>query len=140
MDFTLHLNELTTNGLTQVGVWNTTQGLNLTRSYSSFSKEVDEDSLVNKTFIVIIAMSPPYAMLKEDSRQLSGNDRFEGFGVDLIHELSLMLGFNYTFTVQYDNDNGSLNKKTKKWSGMMKEIMEEVQVVVGFSLLPFRAE
>ncbi|KAK6641282.1 hypothetical protein RUM44_012991 [Polyplax serrata] len=124
LDFTLHLSELTKDGLMKIGSWNTTQGLNLTRPHLTFTHVADEESLVNKTFVVIIAMSPPYSMLKEDSRQLSGNNRFEGFGVDLIQELSMMLGFNYTFIVQHDNDNGSLNKKTKKWSGMMKEIME----------------
>lgn len=126
IEFTLHLNELTSDGLKSIGTWNTTQGLNLTRPYADMAGAGEDDNLVNKTFIILIAMSPPYGMLKEDSRQLSGNDRFEGFGIDLIHELSLMLGFNYTYVVQHDGNYGSLNKATKQWNGMMKEIMEEV--------------
>lgn len=128
MDFTLHLNELTKDGLKNIGFWNTSQGLNLTRPDFNFVHVPEEETLINKSFVVIIAMSPPYGMLKEDSRQLSGNDRFEGFGIDLIYELSHMLGFNFTFVVQHDNDNGSLNKKTKKWSGMMREVMEGVSL------------
>lgn len=66
----------------------------------------------------------PYGMLKEASQRLTGNDRFEGFGIDLIHELSLMLGFNYTFRIQEDSVYGSLDRKTGQWTGMIRELME----------------
>ncbi|CAB0007918.1 unnamed protein product [Nesidiocoris tenuis] len=76
--------------------------------------------------INFIKMTHPYGMLKEDSRQLTGNDRFEGFGIDLIHELSMMSGFNYTFHVQEDKSSGSpktLENGTRVWSGMIGEIL-----------------
>lgn len=63
-------------------------------------------------------------MLKESAAQLSGNDRFEGFGIDLIHELSLMLGFNYTFLIQEDGVYGSI--VNGQWNGMVKELLEHV--------------
>lgn len=63
-------------------------------------------------------------MLKESPIQLSGNDRFEGFGIDLIHELSLMLGFNYTFTIQDDGANGNYNRQKHEWNGMIREILD----------------
>lgn len=65
-------------------------------------------------------------MLKETPIKLSGNDRFEGFGVDLIKELSSMLGFNYTFITQEDGQNGNYDRITKKWNGMIGEIMAQV--------------
>lgn len=65
-------------------------------------------------------------MLKDSSLQLFGNDRFEGFGIDLIHELSLMLGFNYVFQLQDDGDYGSINNVTKEWTGMIRELIDEV--------------
>ena len=41
-------------------------------------------------------------MLKEKPESLTGNDRFEGYSVDLIHEISLILGktlrINHKFT------------------------------------------
>lgn len=67
-------------------------------------------------------------MLKESSLELFGNDRFEGFGIDLIHELSLMLGFNYEFRLQENKDYGSINEETKEWTGMIKELIDEVQL------------
>ena len=65
-------------------------------------------------------------MLKDSALQLYGNDRFEGFGIDLIHELSLMLGFNYTFRLQEDGVYGGINNATGQWTGMVKEIRENV--------------
>ena len=34
----------------------------------------------------------PYIMLKETAESLTGNDRFEGYSVDLIHAISEILG------------------------------------------------
>lgn len=67
-------------------------------------------------------------MLKDSSQTLTGNDRFEGYGIDLIHELSMMLGFNYTFRIQEDSVYGSLDRKTGQWTGMIKELMEYVRL------------
>ena len=72
-------------------------------------------------------------MLKDSPIKLSGNERFEGFGIDLIHELSLMLGFNYTFILQEDGVYGSLNRDTKKWNGMVQELLEWVSARVTVS-------
>lgn len=70
--------------------------------------------------------TPPYAMLKETTTKLAGNDRFEGFGIDLIKELSAMLAFNYTFMIQEDGQNGNFDRHTKTWNGMIGEIIEDV--------------
>ena len=42
-------------------------------------------------------------MLVESHKKLSGNARFEGFAVDLAKELSVILGFNYTFKLVDDD-------------------------------------
>jgi len=124
--------ELTENGLQAYGTWNSSTGLNITRAPLNPHADNAEESIANKSFIVLIALSPPYNMLKEDSRQLTGNDRYEGFGIELIHELSLMLGFNYTFQVQEDGAYGSLDKKTKQWNGMLRRIMDGVSIKLQF--------
>ena len=41
-------------------------------------------------------------MYVESFEKLSGNDRFEGFAVDLAYELSQVLGFNFTFKLVDD--------------------------------------
>ena len=46
--------------------------------------------------------NPPYTMLVESQKKLSGNDRFEGFTMDLATELSKLLYFNFTFKLVSD--------------------------------------
>jgi hypothetical protein len=41
-------------------------------------------------------------MLVESQKKLSGNDRFEGFTMDLATELSKLLYFNFTFKLVSD--------------------------------------
>lgn len=65
-------------------------------------------------------------MLRDSSSQLIGNERFEGIGIDIIHELSLMLGFNYQFQLQEDGAYGSLNNVTKEWNGMIRNLQDGV--------------
>ncbi|KAF4526293.1 hypothetical protein B566_EDAN013654 [Ephemera danica] len=69
-------------------------------------------------------MSNPYCMRKQTTANLTGNDQFEGYGVDVIHELSTILGFNYTIQLVPDGQHGTINRKTKQWNGMIKELME----------------
>lgn len=64
-------------------------------------------------------------MLKDSSEKLSGNAQFEGYNVDLIYEISRLLGFNYTFRVVPDGRYGSYNKQTKEWDGMIKELLDQ---------------
>lgn len=71
-------------------------------------------------------------MLKESADKLEGNARYEGFGVELIDELSKMNEFNYTFEIQTDGVYGSLDKTTGKWNGMMEKVMDGVIIIVYF--------
>lgn len=68
-------------------------------------------------------------MLRETVSKMSGNDQYEGFAIDIIHEISKMLGFNYTFSVQTDNVYGSLNQETKEWNGMLRKIIDGVCIL-----------
>jgi len=64
-------------------------------------------------------------MRKDSSEKLTGNAQFEGYSVDLIYEISRLLGFNYTFRLVPDGRYGSYNPQTKEWDGMMKELLEQ---------------
>ena len=66
-------------------------------------------------------------MLKETSESLTGNDRFEGFCIDLIDEIAQHLGFNYTFQIEQSGSYGSKNKETGEWNGMIRELLDHVQ-------------
>ncbi|XP_032677546.1 glutamate receptor ionotropic, kainate 2-like isoform X2 [Odontomachus brunneus] len=120
----LDIVRLTENGLTKIGTWNSTSGQNIEWASGVSKKKSDmELSLQNKTFVVLISLTPPYGMQKESWTTLSGNERYEGFGIDIIQQISEILGFNYT--LQEESDYGSLNKNTEKWSGMLGKIIAE---------------
>ena len=56
----------------------------------------------------------------------SRNDEYEGYAIDLIHELSLIEGFNYTFLIQVDKKNGEFNPAKEEWVGMIGAIIANV--------------
>lgn len=76
--------------------------------------------------IIFNFQTPPYGYDKDSSLQLVGNDRYEGFTIDLIDELSDILGFNYEF--EKESVYGSL--KDGKWDGMVLQLREEVSLIL----------
>ncbi|XP_018784659.1 PREDICTED: glutamate receptor ionotropic, kainate 2 isoform X2 [Bactrocera latifrons] len=123
--YSLDIVELQTSGLVKIGTWDERNNLTIQRPpQSELWSEVDANSLVNKTFRVLISVpNKPYASLVESHKKLVGNNQYEGYSIDLIKELAAKLGFNYTF-IDGGSDYGSFNKTTNKTTGMMKEINE----------------
>lgn len=66
-------------------------------------------------------------MLRETSEQMTGNNRYEGFCVDLIHAISEILGFNYTIDIAVDGKHGNFDKKKKRWNGMIGTLLDQVR-------------
>lgn len=64
---------------------------------------------------------------KVDDVVYEGNDRFEGYSIDLIDGISKILGFKYVFELVPDNAHGSYNKETKKWNGLVKYLLDRVR-------------
>lgn len=66
-------------------------------------------------------------MHKGTTTGLTGNDQFEGFGIDIIDELSKLYGFKYNFILQEDKNYGSRqDEETNSWNGMIGEVMAGV--------------
>ena len=66
----------------------------------------------------------PYVMLKEDGYDSTNpNDRFEGFCVDLLAEISNVLHFNYSIHLVADGQYGSM--EGIEWTGMIRELMDK---------------
>ncbi|XP_013787893.1 glutamate receptor ionotropic, kainate 2-like [Limulus polyphemus] len=62
-------------------------------------------------------------MIKENADMLEGNDKFEGYCIDLIHELSAILGFKYSIQLVKDKAHGSKNERGE-WNGMIRELID----------------
>lgn len=122
-NFQLDIIELRKEGLIQVGSWESLTGANFSRNYTEQVTEVVE-SLHNKTVIVSTILNDPFLMLREESGVLHGNDRYEGYSVDLIHEISKILGFNYTIKLVDDGKYGGVDPKTGRWTGMIGELLD----------------
>ena len=65
-------------------------------------------------------------MMRKKDATLTGNDRFEGYCVDLLREISLILQFNYTIKLVDDGKYGSPEGPKNEWTGMVRELMDRV--------------
>ncbi|XP_035139000.1 glutamate receptor ionotropic, kainate 1 isoform X12 [Callithrix jacchus] len=106
----------------KIGIWNSNSGLNMTDSNKDKSSNIT-DSLANRTLIVTTILEEPYVMYRKSDKPLYGNDRFEGYCLDLLKELSNILGFIYDVKLVPDGKYGAQNDKGE-WNGMVKELID----------------
>ncbi|XP_067125926.1 glutamate receptor ionotropic, kainate 2 isoform X5 [Centruroides vittatus] len=115
----LDLLKLRDKKLEKVGEWSTTNGLNIT-NHTVFH----EFSVTNITLKVTTIESRPYVMLKAE-RNLTGNERFEGFCIDLLKTIADLLGFSYELHLVPDKKFGAENTTTGEWNGLVREIIDK---------------
>ncbi|XP_078265023.1 glutamate receptor ionotropic, kainate 1 isoform X3 [Rhinoraja longicauda] len=120
-DFDLDIISLKEEGLEQIGFWNSNTGLNMTSSLKDKPSNIT-DSLANRTLLVTTILEDPYVMHKKSDKPLYGNDRFEGYCLDLLKELSSILGFTYEVRLVTDGKYGAQNEKSE-WNGMVGELI-----------------
>ena len=68
-------------------------------------------------------------MFKKSDKPLYGNDRFEGYCIDLLRELANILGFTYEVRLVEDGKYGAQDENTGQWNGMVKELMDHVSLL-----------
>ncbi|XP_049902044.1 glutamate receptor ionotropic, kainate 3 [Epinephelus moara] len=121
-DFDLDIISLKEDGLEKVGKWSASGGLNITEVPKRKGMNIT-DSLANRSLVVTTILEEPYVMLKKSDKALVGNDRFEGFCIDLLKELASVLGFTYEIRLVPDGRYGSQDDKGQ-WNGMIRELIE----------------
>lgn len=57
---------------------------------------------------------------------LTGNDRYEGFSMDLITEISKILNFKFEFELAADGKYGNYDPEKKAWNGLIKDLLDRV--------------
>jgi len=91
----------------------------LTQSYSSLGT-----SLTGKEVTVTTILHEPFMMLKPDHSNRIGNDKYEGFLMDLLHEVSSNLKFKtLSVSVVPDGKYGRYDNTTNSWNGMVGEVV-----------------
>ncbi|XP_054637242.1 glutamate receptor ionotropic, kainate 3 [Dunckerocampus dactyliophorus] len=121
-DFDLDIISLKEDGLEKVGKWSASGGLNITEVTKRKGMNIT-DSLANRSLLITTILEEPYVMLKKSDKALVGNDRFEGFCIDLLKELATILGFTYEIRLVPDGKYGSQDDKGQ-WNGMIRELIE----------------
>ncbi|XP_061145491.1 glutamate receptor ionotropic, kainate 3 isoform X1 [Syngnathus typhle] len=121
-DFDLDIVSLKEDGLEKVGKWSASGGLNITEVPKRKGINI-ADSLANRSLVITAILEEPYVMLKKSDKALVGNDRFEGYCVDLLKALAAVLGFVYEIRLVPDGKYGSQDDKGQ-WNGMIRELIE----------------
>ncbi|GFY53888.1 glutamate receptor ionotropic, kainate 1, partial [Trichonephila inaurata madagascariensis] len=116
--------ELTHEGLRESGEWSYQNGLNMTTNYTRAAEEIMQ-SLKNKTLIVTTLINAPYTMLMANHEELEGNDKYEGYCIDLLKEIAKILNFNFKIREVSDKKYGEKNEQGE-WNGMIKELIDGV--------------
>lgn len=70
-------------------------------------------------------------MLKEGHADLMGNDKYEGYVVDLIQKIAAEINITYEFILTSEG-NGKRDKKTNEWNGIIGEVQELVMIFALF--------
>ncbi|XP_059813036.1 glutamate receptor ionotropic, kainate 4 isoform X2 [Hypanus sabinus] len=118
-NYILKIVQRSKEGLKQVGVWHSENGLVMDRRFYFLNAS---ESLFNKTLIVTTILENPYVMLKPNHQELQGNDQYEGFCVDMLKELSEILKFHYKIQLVADGVYG-VAETNGTWTGMIGELI-----------------
>lgn len=66
-------------------------------------------------------------MFKKGQGNLTGNDRFEGYCIELLQKLASILDFKYELYLVHDNNFGA-RLADGHWDGMVGEVLAGVSV------------
>uniref|UniRef100_A0A8C5D9K6 Glutamate receptor n=1 Tax=Gouania willdenowi TaxID=441366 RepID=A0A8C5D9K6_GOUWI len=120
INYSVTVMELKNNGPVKIGYWNEVDKMVVTKSdlYPN-----DTMGMENKTVIVTTILEAPYVMLKKNSELFVGNDRYEGYCVDLAAEIAKHCGIRYQLRIVGDGKYGARDAETKIWNGMVGELV-----------------
>ncbi|XP_073432635.1 glutamate receptor 2 isoform X5 [Dendrobates tinctorius] len=121
VNYTINIMELKSNGPRKIGYWSELDKMVVT--VTDVLSANDSMGLENKTVIVTTILEAPYVMFKKNADQFEGNDRYEGYCVDLATEIARHCGFKYKLTIVGDGKYGARDAETKIWNGMVGELV-----------------
>uniref|UniRef100_A0A8B9J8C3 Glutamate receptor, ionotropic, AMPA 1a n=1 Tax=Astyanax mexicanus TaxID=7994 RepID=A0A8B9J8C3_ASTMX len=120
-NYTVSVMELKPTGPKKVGYWNEDEKFVSTAAFTPGSN--DTYGFHNRTYIVTTILESPYVMLKNNHEQLVGNDKYEGYCVELAAEIAKHVGYQYKLKIVSDGKYGARDPETKMWNGMVGELV-----------------
>lgn len=106
--------------------YDTFSKIQLLRNFTDLSDKT-QISVHSKVFKVIIHDEKPFVQPKKlgyTIQNITENDKYEGFAIDLIAEIAKICGFKYEITI--NRVTGTENPITKEWDGIVGEIVKKV--------------
>ncbi|XP_075429519.1 glutamate receptor 3 isoform X2 [Ascaphus truei] len=119
-NYTIDVYEMIANKPRKVGHWNEYERFVLIPDQTPTN---ESSSAENKTIVVTTILENPYVMKKKNHDQLEGNDRYEGYCVDLASEIAKHVGIKYKLSIVEDGKYGARDPETKIWNGMVGELV-----------------
>ncbi|KAM9310945.1 glutamate receptor 1 isoform 3-T3 [Gastrophryne carolinensis] len=120
-NYTLHVLELKHKGIRQIATWNEDDKLIPLATDAQAANETL--GLQNRTYIVTTILEAPYVMYKKNADEFEGNDKFEGYCVELAQEIAKHVGFKYKLELVKDGKYGARDSDMKAWNGMVGELV-----------------
>uniref|UniRef100_A0A8C7TL20 Glutamate receptor n=1 Tax=Oncorhynchus mykiss TaxID=8022 RepID=A0A8C7TL20_ONCMY len=118
-NYALRIMQNSRDGLRQIGQWHSEQGLSMERKLPSINVT---DTLFNTTLTITTILENPYVMLRPNHQEMEGNERYEGFCVDMLKELADILKFKYCINLVGDGVYG-VSGTNGTWTGMVGELI-----------------
>uniref|UniRef100_A0A452IVG6 Glutamate receptor n=1 Tax=Gopherus agassizii TaxID=38772 RepID=A0A452IVG6_9SAUR len=120
VNYTMDVFELKSTGPRKVGYWNDMDKLVLIQHEPSLG---NESAIENRTVVVTTILEAPYVMFKKNHDTFEGNDKYEGYCVDLASEIAKHIGIKYKIAIVPDGKYGARDPETKIWNGMVGELV-----------------
>jgi hypothetical protein len=64
----------------------------------------------------------------QNGEKFEGNDRYEGYCIDLLKKIANIVGFNYTIKLVEDGLYGTF--VDGKWNGLVKDLLDKVLLFI----------
>ncbi|KRX17430.1 Glutamate receptor ionotropic, kainate 2 [Trichinella nelsoni] len=134
-NFSMQIVEATTQGFVKIAAWTQQRGLEHVKSDLPKTAQIAE-SLENKVLRVTVYMEAPFVMYKKSVEKLSGNDRYEGFCIDLLERIAEMNKFNFTIHEVKDKSYGTPDANGR-WNGIIGELINGVRSLYLYAKVPY---
>jgi hypothetical protein len=130
-EFALDVIHLSKDGSKKIATWNKfTRVKGILTNEESMKSQAER--FKDKVFKVVSRQGRPYLDFKKpkENEVLKGNDRFEGYAVDLIKHIMDEHNFTFEFKLAEDGEYGSYDKNAKRWNGIIGELLDGVKIVL----------
>ncbi|XP_028033581.1 glutamate receptor ionotropic, kainate 2-like [Bombyx mandarina] len=132
INYVLFVNEIYMSQRYTIGKWDSSNATEIVETRQTDNRTTAQQS---KHFIVISRRNKPYFYEKEpckegDTTCVNDKEKYEGFSVDLVKAIFEILkseNFNYTYSFFHDEDKdyGEYDVKTKKWNGLIGDLLDK---------------